>query len=201
MDQGRKPREEADRRDEQEGYWGTRCSSGETEAEREKAFTGEVPHGSRNKAVSMLPSTGKKGDGVQEEGRAVFLQLRAYLSNDTPASYVFHTVKRMQEVTKEKRFKEHRSSLKLAALSEAEEQQLRTEWKDEPAQGLLERYQGLVSYWAEDSAEHRQRFNFLMKEWVLQKALTQAEMERRIQFFQFEETQEDKKLPVGMVVV
>ncbi|KAG3134155.1 hypothetical protein PI126_g18823 [Phytophthora idaei] len=131
----------------------------------------------------------------QGDGKQVFTLLRKYLREDAPDEYILHTVLRLMDLAKERRFKAHHVTMGEGQLPPEVELDIRTQWKDEPTQTQNERYKGLLSYWDCRNAEHVRRMHKLMAEWVLADNLPQGELEVRTQQFTFVNVprQEDKE--------
>ncbi|KAG2783285.1 hypothetical protein JG687_00018626 [Phytophthora cactorum] len=100
----------------------------------------------------------------QGDGKQVFTLLRKYLREDAPDEYILHTVLRLMDLAKERRFKAHRVIMGEGQLPPEVELDIRSQWKDEPTQTQNERYKGLLSYWDCRNAEHVRRMHKLMAE-------------------------------------
>ncbi|KAF1792389.1 hypothetical protein GQ600_7134 [Phytophthora cactorum] len=103
-----------------------------------------------------------------------------YLTNNASSDYVLHAGYRLYTLVVERRFKEHLRVVRA---------QLRQKWPDETPGEQAERCKGSLSYWDCKTPAHRERLQQLMKEWIVTKDLPQSEIEQRLRFFHFENTE------------
>ncbi|KAG2968024.1 hypothetical protein PC119_g24311 [Phytophthora cactorum] len=120
------------------------------------------------------------------DGRAVFTQLRKYVSEDAPPNYALQTVLRLNELAAERRFQFFLQERVKDNAKTEDANTLREQWTDEPTKEQQEKYQGLHSYWDCQNSAHEERLLKLMKEWILDQTLPQSEIEARLHHFHFE---------------
>ncbi|KAG3059583.1 hypothetical protein PI125_g25023 [Phytophthora idaei] len=103
--------------------------------------------------------------------------------------YVLHAGYRLYTLVVERRFKEHLRVVRAQQSELVTEAQLRQKWPDETPGEQAERCKGSLSYWDCKTPAHRERLQQLMKEWIVTKDLPQSEIEQRLRFFHFENTE------------
>ncbi|KAE9182922.1 hypothetical protein PF004_g24099 [Phytophthora fragariae] len=135
----------------------------------------------------------QSGGADQGDGSRVFTQLQQYLNTGADQDYVIHTVLRLSDLARERRFRAYERSLTILDRKDATTEELRNAWKDEAPPNRQEKYAGLSSVWHLDKQEHRGRLHQLMVQWVLQGDSGQSEVEDRLQFFKFERRDEDNE--------
>ncbi|KAG6594067.1 uncharacterized protein IUM83_19670 [Phytophthora cinnamomi] len=142
-----------------------------------------------NKAAGPRQS----GGADQGDGSRVFTQLQQYLNTGADQDYVIHTVLRLSDLARERRFRAHERSLTILERKGATTEELRKDWKDEAPPNRQEKYAGLSSVWHLDKHEHRERLHQLMVQWILQGDSGQREVDDRLQFFKFERRDNDNE--------
>jgi hypothetical protein len=125
------------------------------------------------------------GAADQGDGKAVFSQLRQYLINGALQLYSQHTVVRLNNLAKDRRFKTYLRSLTATEREENTTKELRRQWKDEAPLSRQQHYEGMRSSWNMESSEHQGRLATLMHDCVITAKETQREIENRLQFFHF----------------
>ncbi|KAG6944345.1 hypothetical protein JG688_00017133 [Phytophthora aleatoria] len=95
--------------------------------------------GSPNASQSR-PGTNDRG-ADQGDGKQAFAQLR-----NAQDDYTLHTVLRLNDLARKRRFKAYRSMMGDGQLPQELERYFRMQWKDEPSSKPTERYKGLHSY-------------------------------------------------------
>nr|CAI72271.1 hypothetical protein PI35.0220c [Phytophthora infestans] len=115
----------------------------------------------------------------------VFAQLRAYMRNKAPKDFVMHTVLKLIDRAKERRFKSHLVETKQDAATNAEKMKLRALWVDEIPKGAQEKYGGLLSTWDCGKEDHMERLKELIGTWLTDEAIDQNELEARLRQFTF----------------
>ncbi|KAE9190998.1 hypothetical protein PF005_g19023 [Phytophthora fragariae] len=126
-------------------------------------------------------SRADKGDGS-----VVFQQLRSCLQNQASQAYVTHTVLRLNDLARERRFKSYLRTMPAEERRTQAEDEIKKSWKDEAPQRRQDKFEGLRSKWNVQSTKHQDRLYNLMRKWVLEENEEQREIEDRLQFFQFE---------------
>ncbi|KAG6577850.1 uncharacterized protein IUM83_16809 [Phytophthora cinnamomi] len=109
----------------------------------------------------------QSGGADQGDGSRVFTQLQQYLNTGADQDYVIHTVLRLSDLARERRFRAHERSFTILERKGATTEELRKDWKDEAPPNRQEKYAGLSSVWHLDKHEHRERLHQLMVQWIL----------------------------------
>ncbi|KAE8902171.1 hypothetical protein PF005_g14956 [Phytophthora fragariae] len=151
---------------------------------------GQGLHGGRDEGTD-------NGDGTE-----VFAQLKRYLATDASQEYIFHTVTRLNDLAKERRFVAYKNSKKTKEGQELGERELRAEWSDPATEDEKQKYEGVVSYWDQQNSKHVSRLKETMNQWVMKLHLEEEEIEARLRFFTFEEvlsTHKTADTPSGQV--
>ncbi|KAG3103642.1 hypothetical protein PC121_g887 [Phytophthora cactorum] len=100
--------------------------------------------GSPNASQSR-PGTNDRG-ADQGDGKQAFAQLRKYLRKNAQDNYTLHTVLRLDDLARKRRFKAYSSTMGDGQLPQELERYFRMQWKDKPSSKPTERYKGLHSY-------------------------------------------------------
>ncbi|KAG1712695.1 hypothetical protein DVH05_000435 [Phytophthora capsici] len=107
------------------------------------------------------------------------------MMDKAPTEYVLHTVLRLKDLAKERRFKAHLEQMKKQKATAEEKDKIREQWTDEIPLHLRDQYKELLSSWDCAKADHRERLGGLMEEWLIKEAVNQAELEARLMQFTF----------------
>ncbi|KAE8907425.1 hypothetical protein PF005_g2428 [Phytophthora fragariae] len=89
----------------------------------------------------------QSGGADQGDGSRVFTQLQLYLNTGADQDYVIHTVLRLSDLARERRFRAYERSLTILERKDATTEELRKAWKDEAPPNRQEKYAGLSSVW------------------------------------------------------
>eukprot|EP00644_Phytophthora_capsici_P009839 jgi/Phyca11/119592/e_gw1.39.352.1 len=115
----------------------------------------------------------------------VYAQLRTYILNKAPKDFVMHTVLKLNDLAKERRFRNHLGEIKQKEATEEEKMKLRELWTDEVPRGARERYGGLLSTWDCAKEDHMERLSELLGSWLIVEAIDKQKLEARLQLFTF----------------
>ncbi|KAL4134206.1 hypothetical protein PRIC2_004515 [Phytophthora ramorum] len=133
---------------------------------------------------------GGAGEGGDiKNGSATFKQLRLYLLQNAKQEYVLHTIIRLRELASSRRFL---SWVEAQKKNGRAEQQLKTDWKDQPSAAQTDRYKNVQSYWDLRVSEHTRGLYKVMLQWVVTEKLDQGEVEWRLYFCRIQGGPESK---------
>ncbi|EEY60108.1 uncharacterized protein PITG_12424 [Phytophthora infestans T30-4] len=107
------------------------------------------------------------------------------MMDKAPTKYVLHTMLRLKDLAKERRFKAHLEQMKKQKATAEEKDKIREQWTDEIPLHLRDQYKELLSTWDCAKADHRERLGGLMEEWLIKQAVNQEELEARLMQFTF----------------
>lgn len=102
-----------------------------------------------------------------------------------PKEFVTHTVLRLKELAKERRFQDLLKKSNKQEATVQEKEKLREQWSDELSDGEQERYQGLISCWDCAKDHHIERLGGLLEASLHKNEIDQDELEIRLRQFTF----------------
>ncbi|EEY52922.1 uncharacterized protein PITG_19622 [Phytophthora infestans T30-4] len=139
----------------------------------------------KTQTETKRPSRARPGDPDTGDGAMVFAQLRSYIRNKAPKEFVTHTVLRLKELAKERRFQDLLKKSNKQEATVQEKEKLREQWSDELSDGEQERYQGLISCWDCAKDHHIERLGGLLEASLHKNEIDQDELEIRLRQFTF----------------